>query len=125
MIRVARAKCKNCGDVVESSNAKFACCTCYETSGDTARRVANLAMEYLEEHLPDKVDKYTIKHQIQCAAANITYRGFFLDCTMHYCRYGGQFEDIEWLTSENGDIVVEQLDSKEPARSDAKGDIEE
>ena len=84
------AKCKNCGDVVESTSVHhFAPCKCHNES------------RYLIDNYPGK--KYTKNGELTQAYwkyINKTSTGIFVDGGKEYLRRGGNFSHFEDLSAE-------------------------
>ena len=83
-----KAKCRHCGDIVHSKHRHdFVTCKCFNDSAEAVRRF----QEQMGGEWTDDVQKYSDAHRT----------GFFLDGGDEYCRYGGNFDHIEWITDED------------------------
>jgi len=81
---MSKARCKNCGDVVESKTRHdFVTCTCFQETRATVRA--------MEGENPEAT------HRELVALASGIQRGFYLDGGKDYTKVGGNFTDIEWL----------------------------
>ena len=81
---MSKARCKNCGDVVESKTRHdFVTCTCFQETRAT--------VQAMEGENPGAT------HRELVALASGIQRGFYLDGGKDYTKVGGNFTDIEWL----------------------------
>lgn len=101
-----KAKCKNCGDTIESRyRHEFVTCKCY-------KEYTQATHDYMDKHYTLGAKTITLSgkpftiydYDYQGAYADPVYmdlvnnsHGFFLDGGQEYCRYGGNFDDIEWI----------------------------
>lgn len=85
-----KAKCKNCGDEIESVHRQdWVCCSCYNEAEE-------LEYKFYERIKGLDISKGDV-HKILCVFRELTGRGFFLDGGNIYNRCGGNLEDIQWL----------------------------
>lgn len=115
-----RAKCKNCGDVIESThNHDFVTCTCYRESLEALHVVSDKYSVYKEHQvfdgttikIPD-IDYKALYSDPEYKRLQENFHGFFLDGGKGHdgkgghTRYGGNFEDMIPM---NEDTVEDQV----------------
>ena len=96
---MSKAKCKNCGDIVESKHRHdWVSCKCFQRS-DTQKVDFRITLE--QSASAYGLDDNQVKGI--CSIFNkIVSSGFFIDGGNDYTRCGGCSEHIEWL-QENDD----------------------
>jgi hypothetical protein len=83
---MSKAKCKNCGDVVESKTRHdWQSCSCFHET------------EVLVARLSERLLAAKSEHAMHCILQEELGRGFFIDGGSEYCRCGGNLEDMEWV----------------------------
>lgn len=110
-----RAKCKNCGDIIESKyQHDFVTCTCYRESSkalddyrDAHFIISSKTSDFLGK--PVTINEYDYKvmdADEEYKVLKDNFHGFFLDGGKGhdgqggYTRYGGNFHDIIPMTEE-------------------------
>lgn len=114
-----RAKCKNCGDIIESKHQHdFVTCTCFEEGKKRTSEYAEkhhctgyVRNEYLNLDMPEIDHKSLYEDPKYKQLCKDWGRGFFLDGGKGVMvegkrlgtRCGGNFSDMEWMTGGEDD----------------------
>jgi hypothetical protein len=91
---VSKAKCKNCGDIIESKHRHdFVTCTCRQTADRMIKTFSDTLTQYEKDGLMEL--SFTQRHLATCAFETAVGRGIFLDGGNEYYRWGGNLADFD------------------------------
>ena len=116
---INKAKCKNCGDVIESkSTHQMVSCSCYRTSSDaiTARsdHFITSTKEMVFHDRSFNINEYDYRSMWsdpEYTELIKNARGFALDGGAEYSRIVGNFEDVIWIDDGLPEIVKQVQDT--------------